>query len=404
MSISRFNVKIGSKGNATPHHSYICGIEQYANKTGVMFNMSGNMPDWAKDDPARFWRAADEFERANGSTYKEHTLSLPRELTLEQQQRVVNEWVKQELGDKHPYTFAIHHTKAQDGGLNPHAHLMYSQRTHDGIKRDETLFFKRANKKFPERGGCVKAETNMTKTQMRAQLVAQRNRWGEHLRECLREFGHYDLANQVDMRNWKERGLDEPPTNKTMAEIQLEKKLDNVIENHPYYLSLEPPAPKPKPQPKPEPPPPPPVVSLQITASYIPDGHREPYQRPTVAIGSYRDYRGFQSGYVRFGQVDIDLGTMQIKWENITERYPDKFKDEFIEKMEKHATMFLTDPNAYNEHLQRTHGAKFQTHHSFHKDLETAFEYLGATHVPPEPQNANTRENTRDNDDFGLGM
>lgn len=240
MSISRFNAKIGKKGNATPHHAYICGINQYEKKQGVMLTQSGNMPSWAVADPATFWQTADERERANGTTYKEHTLSLPRELSLEQQKIVVDRWVEQELGDKHPYTYAIHHARAKDGGLNPHAHLMFSKRTMDGIERTPEQFFKRANKKDPSKGGAVKADTGMTRTDMRQELTAQRERWGEHLRQCLQEFGLDEIAKTVDMRAWHERGLAEPPKNISMKELQMAKKLDSILENHPYHDIVEP--------------------------------------------------------------------------------------------------------------------------------------------------------------------
>ncbi|MGK3295924.1 MobA/MobL family protein, partial [Escherichia coli] len=41
-------------------------------------------PEWARDNPSHFWQAADQFERANGSTYRELEIALPRELTPEQ--------------------------------------------------------------------------------------------------------------------------------------------------------------------------------------------------------------------------------------------------------------------------------------------------------------------------------
>ena len=31
----------------------------------------GNMPEWAQDDPGKYWEAADENERANGRLYSE---------------------------------------------------------------------------------------------------------------------------------------------------------------------------------------------------------------------------------------------------------------------------------------------------------------------------------------------
>lgn len=240
MTISRMNAKIGKKGNATPHHAYICGINQYEKKQGVMLTQSGNMPSWAVADPAKFWAMADERERANGTTYKEHTLSLPRELNLEQQKIVVDRWIEKELGDKHPYTYAIHHAKAKDGGLNPHAHLMFSKRTNDDIERTPEQYFKRYNPKDPSRGGARKADTGMTRGDMRKELTEQRERWGEHLRQCLQEFGLDEIAKTVDMRAWHERGLAEPPKNISMKELQMAKKLDSILENHPYYDTVSP--------------------------------------------------------------------------------------------------------------------------------------------------------------------
>jgi len=38
-----------------------------------------NFPEWARQDRNAFWTASDEFERANGNTYREYELTLPRE-------------------------------------------------------------------------------------------------------------------------------------------------------------------------------------------------------------------------------------------------------------------------------------------------------------------------------------
>ena len=54
-----------------------------------------------------------------------------------------------------PYTLAIHRGGAN--GENPHAHLMFSERGHDGIERDAEQWFKRYNAKAPEKGGARKS-------------------------------------------------------------------------------------------------------------------------------------------------------------------------------------------------------------------------------------------------------
>ena len=59
------------------------------------------MPSWAKDNPNLLWQAADNFERANGTSYREFEVALPRELTPDQRLELVNDFVKQEIGDRH---------------------------------------------------------------------------------------------------------------------------------------------------------------------------------------------------------------------------------------------------------------------------------------------------------------
>lgn len=255
MAISRISVKVGRRGKGVPHFSYVMGIGKYADKdTEILHRGNGNMPQWAKS-PRDFWASADELERANGSAYREHILSLPRELSLQQNIQCVQSWIDAQLADKHAYSFAIHAPKARDGGTNYHAHIMFSDRMNDGIERAKEQYFKRANKKNPEKGGAIKANSGMTWAQKKAKLKDVRHSWGEHLRHHLREHGFDDVAERVDMRNWKERGLAEPPKNLSMAEIQMAKKMDDALSNHPYFIDImkppAPPAPTPKPAPQP---------------------------------------------------------------------------------------------------------------------------------------------------------
>lgn len=79
-------------------------------KTLTLSIESGNMPAWAAHKPSEFWKAADTFERANGCTY-EIEIALPRELKSEQRLELVRDFVRQEIGDRHAYQFAIHNPK-----------------------------------------------------------------------------------------------------------------------------------------------------------------------------------------------------------------------------------------------------------------------------------------------------
>ena len=113
---------------------------------------SMNMPSGGLNDPADFWRAADDHERANARLFTEVEFSLPVELDASKQLQLVRDFAKEILPDE-PLSFAIHEGK----GANPHCHLIFSQRGLDGHERNRETFFKRANKKKPELGGTAKS-------------------------------------------------------------------------------------------------------------------------------------------------------------------------------------------------------------------------------------------------------
>ena len=130
----------------TPHFDYIMRDGKYAPKADDLERLvtsdSGNMPEWATDDPKFFWNMADELERENGRIYKEHIIALPRELDDQQLEQLARDLIKEHIGDKHPYSFAIHAPLATDGKEQPHLHFMYSERTLDGIERGSDTFSK----------------------------------------------------------------------------------------------------------------------------------------------------------------------------------------------------------------------------------------------------------------------
>lgn len=183
MAIARLSVGIGSKGKASPHAQYIAREGKYAKANDdfekLEFTGHGNMPKWAEHEPNYFWQMSDEHERKNGSTYREHVIALPRELSIDQRHDLIQEWIAQEIGDKHAYQYAIHNPPALDGLEQPHCHLMFSERTIDGIERDPEQYFKRYNAKKPEKGGAKKANTGIQPADRRADLLAQRERWSK---------------------------------------------------------------------------------------------------------------------------------------------------------------------------------------------------------------------------------
>ena len=212
MAIGHLSVKVGKAGKAAPHAAYISRIGKYADRVerGEQLEATGygNMPAWAAHNPLHFWEAADRHERANGSTYREHELALPRELSPDQRRELVEDWIAQEIGTSYAYQYAIHNPKSADGQEQPHAHLMFSERKLDGVERDPEQFFKRYNAKNPEKGGAKKDNTGKDRATRKEELKAQRTRWGDKVNVHLLWAGE---SARVDMRSYKDRGLDIQP-------------------------------------------------------------------------------------------------------------------------------------------------------------------------------------------------
>lgn len=77
MATYHLSVKFGGKGQAANHADYIERKEKYRDRQDLEYSAHGNMPEWARDNPSHFWQAADQFERANGSTYRELEIHYP---------------------------------------------------------------------------------------------------------------------------------------------------------------------------------------------------------------------------------------------------------------------------------------------------------------------------------------
>lgn len=251
MASYHFSVKVGAKGKALAHAEYIAREGEYAVKYQEKLEAvgHGNMPQWAKARPNLFWQCADEFERKNGSSYREFEIALPRELNPQQRQALVASFVEQELGEKHAYSWAIHTPKASlEGGEQPHAHIMFSERIQDGIERGADQFFKRYNAKQPERGGCQKSNIAKSAEQRKLELVALRERFADLQNAYLEAYGH---SARVDHRSLLDQGLDRAPEkhlgwkgsrHQEFKDLVLEyreatRSLDQHLEYLPRYLA-----------------------------------------------------------------------------------------------------------------------------------------------------------------------
>ncbi len=182
---------------AAAHAQYIARDGQYQERGGVELVESGNMPEFAQADPHSFWVAADAHERANGRTYTELQIALPRELEPAQRQELAREATRELLGDRFAYTLAVHTPLAKDNIEQPHMHLMFSERavTDDTRGFAEDRFFKRNGaKKDPEWNDRNKPEE-------------VREKWVEMMNTAMELHGHiHDPSQRLDARSWAEQG------------------------------------------------------------------------------------------------------------------------------------------------------------------------------------------------------
>jgi hypothetical protein len=229
-------MKVGGSGKAGPHAAYIFREGRYARDETLErldATEAGNMPAWAQSDPVAFWRAADDYERVNGTTYREMEIAIPRELSIEDRTDLVRAFVRQEIGNAHAYQWAIHTpVMSSDGGEQPHVHLMFSERRVDGIERGPDEYFKRANSKAPERGGAKKgygprAGEKLSREERAEHLKELRSRWEEMANNHLARAGREE---RIDMRSYADRGLDIAPASRLLpSEWRDGKTRDNVI-------------------------------------------------------------------------------------------------------------------------------------------------------------------------------
>lgn len=146
--------------SAESHLEYVQRQKAFSNNEqyeDFVCSENKNMPEWAKENPNYFWECSEKYERANGRTYTEFLISLPYELSDEDNKKLVDTFCEDTFGESFVYSYGIHSKPSSEEGIqNVHAHIMFCERKLDGIERNPEQFFKRYNAKYPERGGAEK--------------------------------------------------------------------------------------------------------------------------------------------------------------------------------------------------------------------------------------------------------
>ena len=201
MAVYHLKMSVGSRAgsqSALAKSEYIEREGRYErDREELEHRESENMPEWAEDDPRSYWAAADEYERANGRLYREVQFALPKELDEAGRRELASGFSRRLTeGEQLPYTLAIH--RGGPDGENPHAHLVFSERSNDGIERTAEQWFKRYNAKEPEKGGARKSRVAVP----RAWLEQTRKAWEQEANKALRRAGR---GERIDHRSLAER-------------------------------------------------------------------------------------------------------------------------------------------------------------------------------------------------------
>ena len=117
------------------HVKYINRERAFAQRGECIFH-AHRLPKWAKNDPKKFFQAADRYEGIGNRRYMEIEFALPNELkTVEQYRKIIDAFISKHLSD-HYYAYAIHDKKGMmSGERHPHVHIMFSERLIDDVEK-----------------------------------------------------------------------------------------------------------------------------------------------------------------------------------------------------------------------------------------------------------------------------
>ena len=184
-----------------------------------LYSENINMPLFAKNNPLSFWENVEKYERIDSNDFREIEFSLPAELSIEENIELSREFATKIFGNNFVYSLAVHSKKSSvDNTDNIHCHIMFSERELDGIERSEDKFFKRANSKIKENGGCKKSR----EWSKYSKLYEIRQTWEKTANEKLTPLGISISAKSLKAQKieailennfLKAEMLDRPPVN-----------------------------------------------------------------------------------------------------------------------------------------------------------------------------------------------
>lgn len=208
MATYHLSLKNGKVGTAEQHADYILREGRYSGgkRAEELVYKDANLLRWAMSASA-FFACADRYERTNGRAYTEFEIALPNELTHEENQKLVNDFINTHIGNNKVWAYAIHSKPAtfDDDEEQIHAHIMFCERVvDDGMvkAKSPSKFFKRFNSKNPQNGGYQKDRRFSGFAESKENLKLIRQSWEDMINA---EYKNHGIDKVVSCKSIKEQ-------------------------------------------------------------------------------------------------------------------------------------------------------------------------------------------------------
>lgn len=223
MAIYHFSVQIISRSNGSSSvasAAYRSGeklkdkktgkLHDYSRKKGIEYSeilSPANAPKWTKNRE-RLWNEVELIEKnKNSQVVREINIALPKELSLIEQIKLIQDYVKDVFVNNGMVAdIAIHDNKKG----NPHAHIMLTLRSFDkdgnwlAKSKKEYILDENGNKIKLENGSYKSRKIDIVDWNKKENLERWRKMWALYANKSLEKNG---FDQRIDYRSLKEQGF-----------------------------------------------------------------------------------------------------------------------------------------------------------------------------------------------------
>ncbi|HGI3730010.1 TPA: MobQ family relaxase [Streptococcus agalactiae] len=226
-----FSVNIISRGkgkSAVASAAYISGekiknewdgvTHDYTKKQGVI-SKEIYLPDHAPEeykDRKTLWNSVELFEKnSNAQLARNFIISLPKELSIEENKKMIEEYVKNNFVKEGMIVDLAIHDESREGNQNIHAHIMTIVRpiNEDGTwgqkSKKEYILYEKGEKVLNKNGKPKTRKVELTTWNDKGNV----EKWRENFSDLCNEYlAKNKIEKRVDHRSFKRQGIKRIPT------------------------------------------------------------------------------------------------------------------------------------------------------------------------------------------------